>query len=73
MMAKAKEEQIFIQIDNEVIELSGQNKENFIAEREANKEATAVVEAEAQAKKQARIDIFAKLGLTDEEIAVLGL
>ena len=72
-MAKAKEEQIFIQIDNEVIELSGQNKENFIAEREANKEATAVVEAEAQAKKQARIEIFAKLGLTDEEIAVLGL
>ena len=72
-MAKAKEEQIFIQIDDEVIELYGQDKENFIAEREANKQATAVVEAEAETKKQARIDILAKLGLTPEEIAVLGL
>ena len=72
-MAKAKEEQIFIQENDQVIELFGQDKENFIAERELAKQATQLAEAEIQTKKQARIDILAKLGLTSEEIAVLGL
>ena len=72
-MAKAKEEQIFVQQDNEVIELTGKEKENFIADREIAKQATELADAESQASKKARVDILAKLGLTPEEIAVLGL
>lgn len=72
-MAKAKEEQIFIQQDDEVIELTGTDKENFIAEREINLQISRSFEEERKAKIQARIDILAKLGLTPEEIAVLGL
>jgi Holliday junction resolvasome RuvABC DNA-binding subunit len=67
-MAKTNSEQILIQVNDEVIELTGLDKHNFIAEREANKEVTALVEAEAQTKKQARLSALQKLGLTEEEI-----
>jgi hypothetical protein len=70
--SKQKEEQIFIQIADERIELTGQAKEDFIADREATAQANALLESEAQAKKQARIDAITKLGqasgLTTEEI-----
>jgi hypothetical protein len=63
---------IFIQIDNERIELTGADKEAFIADRDATLEAQRLLESEAQAKKQARIDAITKLGqasgLTTEEI-----
>jgi hypothetical protein len=65
-------EKIYIQIDNEKIELTGQAKEAFLADREASAQAKAILEAEAEAKKQARIDAITKLGqasgLTTEEI-----
>ena len=55
-------EKIYIQIDNEKIELSGQAKADFIADREATLEAHALLEAEYEAKKQLRIDAITKLG-----------
>ena len=65
-------EKIFIGIDNDKIELTGQAKTDFIAEREATAEAQRLLESEAEAKKQARIDAITKLGqasgLTTEEI-----
>jgi hypothetical protein len=65
-------EKIFVQIDNEKIELTGQAKADFLADREATAQANAILESEAQAKKQARIDAITKLGqasgLTTEEI-----
>ncbi len=65
-------EKIYIQIDNDKIELTGQAKADFIADREATVEAQRLLESEAQAKKQARIDAITKLGqasgLTTEEI-----
>jgi hypothetical protein len=71
-MAKLKEEQIFVGIDDQVIELTGADKEAFIAQREADNVQFQLVEAEASAKKQARIDAITKLGqasgLTTEEI-----
>jgi hypothetical protein len=71
-MTMTKSETIKIQIGNEVIELTGKDKEAFIAEREASLEAQRLLESEAQAKKQARIDAITKLGqasgLTAEEI-----
>jgi hypothetical protein len=65
-------EKIFIGIDNDKIELTGEAKADFIADREASLEAKRLLESEAQAKKQARIDAITKLGqasgLTTEEI-----
>jgi hypothetical protein len=65
-------EKIMIGIDDQVIELKGSDKEAFIAQREADNVQFNLLEAEATAKKQARIDAITKLGqasgLTTEEI-----
>ena len=67
-----KSEVIKIGIGDKVIELTGADKEAFIAQRELDNQASALLESEAQAKKQARIDAITKLGqasgLTTEEI-----
>jgi hypothetical protein len=72
MATTSKSEQIFIGVNNEVIELTGADKEAFIADREATNVQYQLREAEATAKKQARIDAITKLGqasgLTTEEI-----
>ena len=53
---------VFIQIDNERIELTGEAKEQFLAERKAEQEARDLLEAQNEAKRQARIDAITKLG-----------
>ena len=72
MATTNKLEKIFIGIDDQVIELTGEAKAEFIAQREADNVQIALLEAEAEAKKQARIDAITKLGqasgLTTEEI-----
>ena len=59
-------------IDDQVIELTGQAKTDFIADREAIAEAQALLETEYKAKQKAREDAIKKLaevaGLTEEEI-----
>jgi hypothetical protein len=77
-MTKSKEEQIFIGVDNQVIELTGEAKEAFESDRKQMREASALLEAEYEAKKQLRIDAITKLGaasgLTEEEInAILNM
>lgn len=66
-------EKIFIQIDNDKIELTGKDKEAFIAQREADNVAFQLVEAEYKAKQDARESAIKKLaeiaGLTKEELA----
>jgi hypothetical protein len=70
-----KEEKIFIQIDNELIELSGVDKETFIADRQAINAETALLEAEYKAKQDSRESAIKKLaeiaGLTKEEIEAI--
>ena len=65
-------EKIFIQIDNDKIELTGQAKADFIADREATLEAQRLLEAEYKAKQDARESALTKLGeiagLTKEEL-----
>jgi len=65
-------EKIFVQIDDEKIELTGQVKTDFLADREASNVQYALLEAEYEAKKQLRIDAITKLGaasgLTEAEI-----
>jgi hypothetical protein len=65
-------EKIFVQIDNEKIELTGQAKADFIADREATNVQIQLREAEQIAKQEARASAITKLaeiaGLTEEEI-----
>jgi hypothetical protein len=66
---------IFIQDGNQVIELTGADKEAFLADREASLEAKRLLEAEYKAKQKAREDAIKKLaevaGLTEEEIEAI--
>ena len=63
---------IFIGIDDQVIELTGADKEAFIAQREADKAERALLETEYQAKRDARASALTKLaevaGLTEDEL-----
>ena len=63
---------IFIQIDDERIELTGADKDVFIAQREADNAERLLLETEYKAKQKAREDAIKKLaevaGLTEEEI-----
>jgi hypothetical protein len=63
---------IMVGIDDQVIELTGQAKTDFIADREATAEAQRLLEAKESERKQLRIDAITKLGaasgLTEEEI-----
>jgi hypothetical protein len=71
-MAKLKEEQIFVGIDDQVIELIGAEKEAFIADQEARAREVLLLEAEYKAKQDARDSAIKKLGeiagLTKEEL-----
>jgi hypothetical protein len=71
-MAKSKEEQIFIGVDDQVIELIGAEKDAFIAQREADNVQSQLVEAEYKAKQDSRESAIKKLaeiaGLTKDEL-----
>ena len=70
-MAK-KDETILIGDGDTVIELTGADKEAFIADREALKAERALLETEYKAKQDARASAITKLGeiagLTKEEL-----
>ena len=63
---------IMVGIDDQVIELTGQAKEDFIADQEIRKAESLLLETEYKAKQKAREDAIKKLaevaGLTTEEI-----
>ena len=63
---------IMVGIDDQVIELTGQAKTDFIANRETAKAEQALFETEQLAKQTARANAITKLaevaGLTEEEI-----
>ena len=73
MATTSKTEKIFIGEDDQVIELTGADKEAFIAQREIDNAARALLEAEYKAKQDARESAIKKLadiaGLTKEELA----
>ena len=68
----ASTNKIIIGIDNQVIELTGEAKETFLAERKANADAKTLLETEYKAKQKAREDAIKKLaevaGLTEAEL-----
>ena len=63
---------IMVGIDDQVIELTGAEKEAFLADRKASADAQALLETEYEAKRVARANAINKLaeiaGLTEEEI-----
>jgi hypothetical protein len=69
----AKSEVIKIQDGDQVIELTGADKEAFLADKEASAKAQRLLEAEYKAKQDARESAIKKLadiaGLTKEELA----
>jgi hypothetical protein len=69
----SKNETIKIGIGEEIIELTGEAKVEFIAQRETDNVAFQLVEAEYKAKQDARESAIKKLaeiaGLTKEELA----
>ena len=72
MATTNKTEKIFVGIDEQVIELTGADKEAFIADREATAQAQLLLEAEYKAKQEARESAIKKLaeiaGLTKDEL-----
>jgi hypothetical protein len=71
-MATINKDKIFIQDGDTVIELTGADKDAFIAQREADNVQSQLVEAEYEAKRTARANAIQKLaeiaGLTEDEI-----
>ena len=65
-------EKIFVGIDNDKIELTGEAKAEFIADREARAQEALLLETEYKAKQKAREDAIKKLaevaGLTEAEL-----
>ena len=72
-MATTLKDKILIQDGDTVIELTGADKEAFLADREATNVANRLVETEYKAKQDARASAINKLaeiaGLTQEELA----
>jgi hypothetical protein len=71
-MAKSNEEQIFIGDYDQVIELTGKEKEAFLEQRAKDQAEGKLLEAEYKAKQDSRESAIKKLaeiaGLTKEEI-----
>ena len=72
-MPKTKEEQIFVGVGEEIVELTGKDKEAFLEQRLQMLESQTLLEAEYKAKQDARESAIKKLadiaGLTKEELA----
>ena len=69
-----QDEQIFINLGNEAIELTGADKEAFIKEREARIKKHELIEAEYEAKQEVRRNAITKLkalGLTETEAKII--
>jgi hypothetical protein len=65
---KSKEEQIFVQVGDEVIELTGTDKETFLEQRAKDQTETKARQVKAETQKELKKSAYAKLGLTEEEI-----
>lgn len=68
MATTLKTEKIFIGVDDQVIELTGADKEAFLTQRAKDQAEAEARKAEADARKEARLSALQKLGLTEEEI-----
>jgi hypothetical protein len=72
MATTSKTEKIIIGVDDQVIELTGADKEAFLADKQATADTKALLEAEYKAKQDSRESAIKKLaeiaGLTKDEL-----
>jgi hypothetical protein len=71
MATTPKSEKIFIGEDDQVIELTGADKEAFLAQREADNAERQAYETELAAKAAQKATILQRLGLTEDELKVV--
>lgn len=64
-------EKIYVSIDNDRFELTGADKEAFIADRKIRQDELAALEAEKTARAEAKSALLAKLGITEDEAKLL--
>ena len=73
MATTPKSEKIMVGIDDQVIELTGADKETFLEQRAKDQAEALLLEAEYKAKQEARESAIKKLaeiaGLTKDELA----
>ena len=65
------QDKIIIQINNEVIELTGADKEAFLEQRAKDQAEAQLLQAEYEAKKQQKTAILERIGLTEEELQIV--
>ena len=70
-MATTPKDKILVQDGDQVIELTGSDKEAFIADRALTQSQAEARQTEIQAQKKLKISAYIKLGLTEEEINVI--
>jgi len=68
MATTNKSEKIFIGIDDQVIELTGKDKEAFLVDQAQIKSEIDLFHKELKKQNESRIAAYTKLGLTEEEI-----
>jgi len=64
-----KSETIKIQIDDEIIELKGADKEAFLEQQTKNQKEFDSQQTKQEEQKALRVSAYTKLGLTKEELA----
>jgi hypothetical protein len=64
-------QKIFIGIDDQRIELTGADKEAFLADRKATADHQAQIEAQKIANAEAKSALLARLGITEDEAKLL--
>ena len=70
-MATINNEQIFIQDNDQVVELTGADKEAFLADRAATQAEQETRKAEQATKAEQKAAILERLGLTEDELKVV--
>jgi hypothetical protein len=64
-------EKIYVSIDNDRFELTGADKEAFIADRQNRQNELAALLAEKTARAEAKSALLIKLGITEDEARLL--
>jgi len=64
-------DKIYVAVDNERMELTGEDKKAFFAQREIDLANIALKEAKIQARAQAKIKLLERLGITEDEAKLL--
>jgi hypothetical protein len=64
-------EKIYVQIDNDKIELTGDDKQAFLDQRKIDNAADLVKKTEAEAKAAEKAALLERLGITEDEARLL--